>query len=198
MAESLSSRLGQESYPSNGEDTVLVEALAQRDPAVFDKWVEQHQASVARLARRLLGWPQDVDDVVQDVFLAAWKALPRFRGQSRVATWLTRITINKCRSHRRRQFLRLQWLMSPVARQVVSGGASADQDVMDQEKSEQIRRVVRALPTRYREVVVLRYLEEMPVDSIGQVLGLARNTVEVRLHRARERLRLDLGGLLEE
>src|SRR5687767_15254679 len=79
----------------------------------FEQVVEQHQANVARLARRLLGWTganNDVDDVVQDVFLAVLKGLPRFRGHSTLSTWITRITINACRSHRRRRIVRLAFL----------------------------------------------------------------------------------------
>lgn len=197
MAESISCRLGRESCPAGGEDAILAEAFARHDPAVFDLLVETHQAKVARLASRLLGWPQDVDDVVQEVFLAVWKGLPRFRGQSELGTWLTRITINKCRSHRRKEMLRLRRLWSK-GRQQMADAASADRATLDREKQVEIRRGVRRLPARYCEVVVLRYLEEMPVEKIGQVLELTQNAVEVRLHRARERLKKELAGLLEE
>lgn len=197
MAESLSSRLGRESYPADGEDTVLAEALARHDPVVFDWLVETHRARVARLACRLLAWPQDVDDVVQEVFLAAWKGLPRFRGQAELGTWLTRITVNKCRSHRRKEMLRLRWLWRRGHEEAASSDP-ADRVTLDRETQAEVRRGVRRLPARYCEVVVLRYLEEMSVERIGQVLGLTRNTVEVRLHRARERLRRELAGLLSE
>ena len=198
MAESLSSRLGQESCSANGgEDAVLAEGFSHEHPAAFDRLVESRQDRVARLASRLLGWPADVDDVVQEVFLAAWKGLPRFRGQSELGTWLMRITVNKCRSHRRKEMLRLRWLWS---RQQEDAAASepADRAALDRETQAEIRRGVRRLPARYCEVVVLRYLEEMPVEKIGQVLGLTRNTVEVRLHRARERLKKELAGLMDD
>ncbi|MGQ9648603.1 MAG: RNA polymerase sigma factor [Phycisphaerae bacterium] len=198
MAESMSCRLGRESPPADGEDAVLAEALARRDPAVFDRLVETHHARVARLACRLLAWPQDVDDVVQEVFLAAWKALPRFRGQSELGTWLTRITINKCRSHRRKEMLRLRRLMRSKGRQQMSNAVSVDEMTLDAENQAQVRRAVRRLPARYCEVMVLRYLEEMPVEKISRVLGLTRNAVEVRLHRARERLKKELARMLEE
>lgn len=197
MAESLANRLGSESHAGDGEDRVLAGALARREPAVFDKLVQRHQAGVARLAARLLAWPGDVDDVVQDVFLAAWKALPRFRGQSAFGTWLTRITINKCRSHRRREILRLHWLRVRQS-DPVAVTAAADQAAMGAESAEEVRRGVQRLPVRYREVVVLRYLEQMPVEMICEVLGLTRVNVEVRLHRARGRLKKELAGMLDE
>lgn len=198
MAESMSCRLGRESLPADGEDAVLAEALARRDPAAFDWLVETHHARVAKLACRLLAWPQDVDDVVQEVFLAAWKALPRFRGQSELGTWLMRITINMCRSHRRKEMLRLLRLWRSKGRHQMPNVVSSDEATLDDENQTQVRRAVRRLPARYCEVIVLRYLEEMPVEKITQILGLTRNAVEVRLHRARERLKKELAGFLEE
>jgi RNA polymerase sigma-70 factor (ECF subfamily) len=161
----------------------------------FEQVVEQQQAHVARLARRLLGWSAsgDVDDVVQDVFLAVLQNLPRFRGDSSAATWVTRITINACRSHRRRRALRAalwdRWVR----------GAATSRDVEPtpgerDETNRRVRQAVGGLPNRYREVVVLRYLEGLDVDEIAHVVGATRGAVEVRLHRAREMLR----GALED
>jgi RNA polymerase sigma-70 factor, ECF subfamily len=81
---------------------------------------------------------------------------------------------------------------------MASPAASADQASMDLEKLGQVRKIVKSLPARYREVVVLRYLEELPIETVAEALGLSRNTVEVRLHRARGRLRDRLAGLMEE
>ena len=197
MAESLSSRPGQGSCSANGEDAILARGASHDHLAVFDRLVETHQAKVARLACRLLGWPADVDDVVQEVFLAAWKGLPRFRGQSELGTWLMRITVNKCRTHRRKEMLRLRWLW-PSGQEEAAGSDPADRATLDRETQAEVRRGVRRLPARYCEVVVLRYLEEMPVERIAQILGLTRNTVEVRLHRARERLKKELAGLMDD
>jgi RNA polymerase sigma-70 factor (ECF subfamily) len=69
---------------------------------------------------------------------------------------------------------------------------------MGSERSEQVRRAVRELPVRYREVVVLRYLEGMDAEGTARVLGLSRNAMEVRLHRAKRRLREMLGAWVEE
>lgn len=198
MAESLSTRLGDDSHPANTGDTPPVVVVARVAPADFERVVSGYQECVARLASRLLGWSQDVDDVVQEVFLAVLKGLPKFRGHSRLDTWVIRITINKCRTHRRRQLLRLRWRTGSGADRFASAAAPADQGTMDQEVFEQVRDAVRALPARYREVVVLHYLEQMSVDTIAESLGTSRNVVEVRLHRARARLKDRLSGLVEE
>jgi RNA polymerase sigma-70 factor, ECF subfamily len=157
----------------------------------FEQVVAQHQPNVARLARRLLGWSaarHDVDDVVQDVFLAVLKGLPSFRRQSSLSTWITRITINACRSHRRKRILRVA-LLRRFMRQPPR--ATEPQDSTDErdEANRGVRQAVGALPNRYREVVVLRYLQGMDIDEMRGVLGLTRSAIEVRLHRARAMLK---------
>ncbi len=181
--------------PTEREDDGLVARLARGDQAAFDALVAVHQDRVSRLAYRLLGWPSDVDDVVQEVFLAAWKALPRFQGRSSLATWLTRITINECRSLRRR------W-GRVIHRESVGPGRvcspAADSRMMDSESFGRVRRAVAALPVRYREVVVLHYLEQMPIGTVSDLLGVSTNTVVVRLHRARAKLKSKLCDLMQE
>ena len=89
------------------------DAVTHRAHALtFEQIVDRHQAYVARLVRRLLGWGAagDVDDVVQEVFLSVLKGLPRFRGESSIGTWLAQITINACRNHRRGRMMRLAFL----------------------------------------------------------------------------------------
>lgn len=197
MADSPSTTLKEGPIAASREDEQLAEGFARGDPSALDRMVERHQDRVARLAHRLLGWPADVDDVVQEVFLAALKGRKGFRGQARLSTWLTRITINACRRHRRRRLLRLRWLTDRRAEQSAPLGDRADQSTMDCETFGRIRLAVQSLPPRYREVVVLRYLEGMPNEAVSQVLGVTRNVVDVRLHRARARLKDRLADLME-
>jgi RNA polymerase sigma-70 factor (ECF subfamily) len=160
----------------------------------FSQLVAQHQDQVTALVWRLLGWHADeVQDVVQDVFLAALQSLPRFRGEARPATWLYRIAVNECRRHRRRRILRLRLWQRREPRD-----AATSHPVADTETHAQVRRAVAALAPPYREVVVLRYLEGLPIEEIAAIVGHSPNAVEVRLHRAREALRETLGPLWQE
>jgi len=170
--------------------------LAQMPPS-FEQLVAEHQNRVARLCYRLLGWREEVEDVVQEVFLTALGALAGFRGQSSVSTWLTTITVNTCRSHLRKRGVSLRLLSAIRGSTEPRTAGPADRELMTRERFERVRRVVRKLPWKHREVVVLRYLEEMAVPEIADALGLSRNAVEVRLNRARKRLREDLAGILE-
>ena len=173
--------------PEPSADAHIVQRFSAGEASAFDELVARHQQRVARLAQRLLGWPQDVEDVVQDVFLAALGNLKKFRGDCSLATWLTTITLNKCRSRRRKRFLRWRFLRRKESETVATD--RAPQTTAEMETLERVRGAVQALPARYREVVVLHYLEEMPVAEVGDVLGISRGAAEVRLHRARARLK---------
>jgi len=83
------------------DEKSLAQRFAEGDAAAFEAVVAIHRPRIARLVYRLLGWPADVDDMVQEVFLAALTKCRKFRGESALATWLTVIALNKCRTHRR-------------------------------------------------------------------------------------------------
>ena len=179
------------------EEQILVERFRQGDDSAFDRIVERHAADIAALANRLLGWPQDVDDVVQEVFLAAFTGLKTFRGDCRLRSWLFIITINKCRHHRRRLSRRRSIRIDEAAPSLYLN-ENAEMVAIDTESFTQVRRAVRALPAKYREVVVLRYLEGLETLDICRILSITTNTLNVRLNRARKRLRNDLSELVRE
>jgi len=137
-----------------------------------------------------------VDDIVQDVFLAAMQRSRSFRGHSSLGTWLTVITLNRCRTHRRK--LRSLWrLHVRLSGTPPDSAASADQAPAQDDASLAVRAAVAALPPRDREVIVLHYLENKPVGEISQLLNVSANAVDVRLHRARKRLKPALAALGE-
>lgn len=181
------------------EDAHLVGRFLRGDGAAFDQLVSAHQDRVARLAYRLLGWSGEVDDVVQEVFLAVFKNVAGFRGDCRVSTWLTTITVNKCRSARRRRLARLAFLrrLSDEPRAAASPSPTVEEGATPAEL-DRIRAAVLALPVRHREAVVLRYLEGMPVAEVGRALGLSEGATGVLLHRARARLKDRLADLVED
>jgi len=176
---------------------LLVRQFNQGDESAFDRIVEDYSADIALLANRLLGWPGDVEDVTQDIFLAAYLGLKRFRCECSLKTWLFTITINRCRSYRYRRLLRLKFFSQAVDKRSFARGRAADQAPMDSETFERVRRAVAALPAKYREPVVLKYLQELSTDEISRILGISENALQARLTRARKRLRQDLADLTE-
>ena len=179
------------------DDERLVEQFHRGDESAFDRIIERYSAEIAVLANRLLGWPGDVEDVTQDTFLAAFLGLKKFRCECSLRTWLFTITINKCRSYRYKRMLHLRRPSRPVEGPSSASHRPADGTSIDNETFDQVRRAVRALPAKYREPVVLMYLQALPADQVAQVLGINKNTLQVRLNRARKRLKRDLAQLME-
>ena len=176
---------------------LLVQQFNRGDESAFETIVEQYSAEIALLANRLLGWPGDVEDVTQDTFLAAFLGLKKFRCQCSLKTWLFTITINKCRTYRYKRMLRLRSFSQAAKRASPTAHRAADAASMDADTFENVRRTVRALPPKYREPVVLNYLEALPTDQVAQILGISKNTLQVRLNRARKRLKDSLADLME-
>jgi RNA polymerase sigma-70 factor (ECF subfamily) len=127
---------------------------------------------------------------VQDVLVTALASRNKFRGQSRLETWITRIAINRCRSHQRKTWVRTRLLRAwRERREPVRPSDAADQRAIAHERSARVRAAVAQLPLALREVIVLCYLEELSVVETAKALSLRRGTVEVRLTRARQQLR---------
>jgi RNA polymerase sigma-70 factor (ECF subfamily) len=178
------------------EERELSAAFARGEPWAFERLVDCYQYRVAALAHRLLAWGDGAEDIAQDVFLAALAHQKRFRRESSLWTYLATVTVNRCRSLRRRR-----WLHDRVVRALDSGlkvvEASETPAICD-EVASCVRLAVGRLPDKYREAIVLRYLEGMSVTEMADVLGLARNAIEVRLSRARKLLEPELAHLVEE
>lgn len=189
---------GEKNADNDTEGSTLAARWQAGDATAFDDLVAAYQTRVARLAQRLLGWNDEVDDVVQEVFVAAYHHWNRFRGDAKLSTWLLTLTVNQCRSFQRKKWLRerlaraaqLLWGSSRGQGQPLEGIVALEQA----EQSERVRHALRQLPTVYREVIVLRYFENMTPVELARTLKARINTVEVRLHRARELLRKLLGN----
>lgn len=173
----------------------LARRLAAGGADALDELVALYTPRLTRLVHRLLGWRRDgVEDVVQEVFLAALINAKRFRGESSLDTWLSSIAVNKCRSRQRRY--RLLWdrwvgcprAPAPAPADAPSRDAPIGHGLALNETAGKVREAVGALSPRDREVVVLRYFDELSAAEIAEATGQSRNSVEVRLHRARGRL----------
>jgi len=177
------------------DDEFLAEIGSQDRAVALEKIVEKYSADVAGLANRLLGWPGDVDDVVQDVFLAVFLNIKKFRRKSSLKTWLFKITINKCRSLKYKKMLRLSFY-GKIARKAAAKSAAADDRPIHSETSERIRQAVADLSVKYREPVVLKYLQQLSTKEITAILSITENVLNVRLTRARKILKHKLIALM--
>jgi RNA polymerase sigma-70 factor (ECF subfamily) len=171
----------------------LAQRFATGEAAAFDEVVAQFAPRLARLAQRLLGSGGDVDDVVQEVFVAALKRQRHFRGDASLWTWLSAIAVNQCRSRLRRRKSWRRWMGFQRERLDHSTGG-----IVRDETSQRVGDALARLKQDDREVIVLFYLEEHSIRQIGQILGKTGNAVEVRMHRARQRLAAMLKDLAED
>ncbi len=179
-------------------DELLVEHFNRGDDSAFERIVEEYSADIAVLANRLLGWPGEVEDIVQDVFLAAFACLKKFRCECSLKTWLFTITINKCHNRLCRRAIRMRRFSKEAEKYLAFYAEGACKHTMDRETFECVRSAVRALPAKYREPVVLRYLQELSMSQTSSILGITENALQVRLSRARSLLKQRLSRLIEE
>ncbi len=165
---------------------------------------QEHAERLLAVAYRIVRDRDDARDVVQEAFLAAWCALERFEGRSRLSTWVHRIVVNAALMKLRTgQCRRETSAASPLARatplveEVCEKGADlVAAEVERREVRILVRRCIERLPQRYRSVVLLRDIAELDTRAAAHVLAVSPNAVKVRLHRARRELRALVSGLL--
>lgn len=198
MAEGIALTSSESSGRVGRERAELAGRFARGEPGSFAEVVALHHQRVSRLVYRLLGWSDDAGDVVQDVFVSAFSKARQLRAGGSLSAWLTKIAVNTCRSHWRKQVVRLRFLGHAGWQAGNSLDCRPEAEAVRDETFRQVRRAVQALPRRLGEVVVLRYLEEMSVAETAAALGISPEAVNVRLHRARGRLKELLADLVEE
>ena len=157
--------------------------------------IDDHQAAVRQLVFRLLSWRDGGEDVVQEVFLQAWRSRRKLAGLANLELWLKRIAINKCRSRQRREAVRRRWLFWRQGQKNLDIAPAPDAAASQDEQAARVRQAIAALSGRYRAVIVLHYLEQLSIENIAALTGARRNTVEVQLHRARLQLEKTLADL---
>lgn len=152
----------------------------------FEEVYRENVQRVGRWARWLVGSPEDVEDVVQEVFLTAHRLLPTFRGDAKISTWLFRLTSNAARQHRRRR-TRRRWLQlgAHLFGAQEPPAPSPEDQLQSSRDLELVRAALDALPEKYRTVLILSRLEGLSGEQIVEITGIKLATVWVRLHRAR-------------
>lgn len=180
----------------------LIARIQSGDRNAFRELVERHKRDVYFLALDLLGNHHDAEDLSQEVFIRAYRAIGSFRGESRLRTWLYRITVNCAIDSRRRQRLATVPLedggdddrpRAPAAA-LASADPLPDAVLEDGALQAGLRRALRRLTPRERSVFVLRHYNDLPLREIGAMLDIAEGTVKALLFRAVRRLQKELVG----
>jgi RNA polymerase sigma factor (sigma-70 family) len=178
MAESVASDL-----PVDDSQRAAIEEL-------FRTILDANGPALARLAASYTRSTSDRDDLLQDIALAIWRALPRFRGECSVRTFVLRIAHNRSIAHLSQRRAEVRFDDERV--ETEDPAPSADVQLTQAQRLEQLAQAVRQLPLVYRQVIALA-LEGLAYKEIADVLGITESNVGVRLNRARDQLK----GLLE-
>ncbi len=174
-------------------------AMEQQVERQFEEIVAEYGDFVYNLTYRVLGNPADAEDAAQDAFLAAYRNFSRFRGESKVSTWLYRIAVNaalmKLRRDRPRNFL-TQTGYDDM--QLVSPTAGPERLALNSELREHLERGLDLLPENLKTPVVLRDVQGLNNEEAAEVLEISISSLKARLHRGRVLLRKYLQPYIEQ
>ena len=186
-------------------DLLLVERVQSGDKAAYGLLVGKYQHKLLRLVMRLVRDPAEAEDVTQEAFIKAYRALPGFRGESAFYTWLYRIGVNAAKN----------WLMANGRRMPTVTDITRDDDesmddgmqlrddetpdrvLMSKQIGETLNAAVAGLPEELREAITLREIEGLSYEEISQVMDCPIGTVRSRIFRAREAIAAKLRPLLD-
>ena len=179
-------------------DEQLVERALAGDGDAFGEVVRRWERKIYALAYGITGSVEDARDATQETFIAAYRSLPRFRGEAQVSSWLHRIAVNQCITRQRRARVRSETALEEEVEagreQFVSTGAESSPARASESKqrAEAVRRAVASLPQELREVVLMKEFEELTFQEIADALQIPLSTVKSRLYTALKQLRLKL------
>jgi RNA polymerase sigma-70 factor (ECF subfamily) len=189
-------------------ETDLVRGLRAGNDAAFEELVRGHGGRMLRVAKRFLRNEEDARDAVQDAFLAVVRSVGGFQAGSKLATWLHRITVNAALMKLRTQGRRPEEeSIEPLLPKFRADGhqlessipwRGADAAIEQAELQQLVHDAVDRLPDSYRVVLLLRDIEELTPEETSEALGVPKNVLKVRLHRARQALRTLLDPHMRE
>jgi RNA polymerase sigma-70 factor, ECF subfamily len=175
----------------------LIERLQAKDPQAFAEFMDRFGRRLLGFGMRMCGDREDAREVVQDTLLKTFQSVHELKNREAFAGWLYRIATNACLMKRRKsKFLEEEIPLEDVLpdRTALSQGGPdwnrlPDEAALDGELQGKIRAAILDLPDTYRSVLVLRDLEGLDTEEVSQALGLSKDVVKMRLHRARAKVR---------
>lgn len=179
-----------------------IKQVLKGDQSAYSDIVSLYQQKLYQVCYRMLGNQHEAEDIAQEAFVRAYTNLHTFDLNRKFSTWLYRIATNLC-IDRIRKKKPDYYLDAQVAgtdgldmySQISSSDRLPEEEVERMELQERIQYEISQLPDKYRTVIVLKYIEELPLQEISEILDMPLGTVKTRIHRGREALRKQLGNL---
>ena len=180
------------------DDTQLVARSLKQDHEAFGQLIDRHASAIVNLAYRMVGNQAEAEDLAQEAFLAAFKALPSFRADAKFSTWLYRIASNKCKD-----WLRVkrpgQGQYDVDADEQLDFHVAEDRTpealLSQQQVAQELERAIQRLPPLYREAFVLKHLEGLSYEEMEEILGVSGDTLKMRVYKGRVQLSRELATL---
>jgi len=182
------------------ETEEFIDRMLRGEEKAFEELVRTYGGRLLAVTRRYLPSEDDARDAVQDAFLSAFRSRDRFKGQAKLSTWLHRIAVNaalmKLRTRRRKPERSIEELLpgflenGHLAQQTVGWRTTTSADLVERKEiAELVRLNIDQLPEGYRNVLMLRDIEEFNTEETAEAMGISASAVKTRLHRARLALR---------
>lgn len=174
------------------DDVLLVTASKRGDQDAFAQLVQRHQRRVFNLIFRMLQDYEEASEITQETFLAAWQALPSFRGDARFSTWLYRIAYNNAlkQIEQRKRDRQLQTAMQAEQMLADAGNEGRMETELElRARQDFIRENLATLPAKYRVVLVLRHMQDLTYEEMAEILTVPIGTIKTHLFRARNLLK---------
>lgn len=173
---------------------IALEKLIQEDQCdeVLQELMIDYGQDVLQLVYSYVKSRDIAEDLTQEIFVKCYKALPTYKGQAKMKTWLWRIAINHCKDYFKSWHYRKVMVSEKLSLFSSPKQKSVEEEVIQKSEDESLVSVVMNLPIKYREVIYLFYFEEMSLKQIEELIGIKQNTVKTRLRRAKELLKDEL------
>ena len=178
------------------DDLKIIESCLLGNTQIFSRLIDNYKNMVYNLAYRISNNPHEAEDISQEAFLRAYQSLARFNPSYKFSTWLYQITLNIIRDKFKRKEIDYTSLDAPVETddsefysQPTDLTDNPEQIIAQKENLQAIQKAIYSLPVKYREVIVLRHLQDLSYIEIANILKLPQGTVKIRLYRAREQLK---------
>ncbi|MCB1234438.1 MAG: sigma-70 family RNA polymerase sigma factor [Verrucomicrobiae bacterium] len=186
---------------SNEHHVALMLRVKTGDVAAFEELMTLHQHAVIGTVAKMLGSPDDAEDIAQQVFIRVWKSAPRYEPQAKFTTWLFTITrnlvFNEMRRRQRKPAYSIEEREEEFHLSTPDHGAKGpDEAALQKELEDAIDAAIQTLPEKQRMAVILRRYEDMPYEEIGAILKLSLPAVKSLLFRARTQLKESLRDYL--
>lgn len=189
------------------DEQAVIRQVLEGDQQAFAKLVQAYEKQVYNLCLRMCGNREDARDLTQEAFVKAWRGLRFFQQESSFSTWLYRLTSNVCIDHLRREKRQVRVSLTvehdekePVELEIADPQPLPEEQMLHHEQQRAVAQAMMQLEEEFRQVLILRVVQDLSYEQIAQIMNLRVGTVKSRLARARQKLKkilLESGNKLE-